>query len=115
MIKRLVAVAILVASTTAVAHAGEQTVRLNILNLSCAFCGPIVQWTLETTPGVISVAVTEDYMLTPPVVATVVFDDSLTDVASLIAATTTVGFPATELSPGYEPPTLELGNSRNAK
>lgn len=115
MLRRLAIVALLVASATAVAHAGEQTVRLNIHNMTCAFCGPIVQWALESTRGVISVVVTEDYALTPPVVATVVFDDSLTNIAALIAVTTTLGFPAIELLPGYEPPALELGDGRNAK
>lgn len=98
------------AATASVVHADEQTVALNVQNMTCAGCGPIVEWTLQFTPGVLSVEVIEDYLLSPPVVARVFFDDAITNVETLVAALAAVGFPATPLLPGYVAPALDLGD-----
>ncbi len=94
MIRRtLSALALTLALATGVAQAAEQTVTLNVANATCALCGPIVKGTLERVAGVSAVTVAEADGFSGAV-ATVRFDDSLTTVEALIAATTNAGYPA---------------------
>jgi len=78
---------------TGTAHAAEQTVTLNVANATCALCGPIVKGTLERVAGVSAVTVEEADEFSGAV-ATVRFDDALTNVEALIAATTNAGYPS---------------------
>lgn len=75
-------------------YAAEKTVNLSVENATCALCGPIVRTVLQRVPGVASVDIVENYNVSPPVTATVVFDDQVTDVDALISATTNAGYPS---------------------
>lgn len=85
------------AFSAASTEAAEQTAVLKVANATCALCGPIVKGTLERVAGVKAVTVVEAEDFTGAV-ATVTFDDALTNVAALIAATTNAGYPS-ELAP----------------
>lgn len=76
------------------AQAVERTVVLSVENATCALCGPIVRMSLERVAGVLSVEVVEDYAMSPPVAATIVYDDAATSIDDLIAATTNAGYPS---------------------
>lgn len=71
--------------------AAEQTVTLNVANATCELCGPIVKRALASVPGVLAVDVSE---ATDAAIAKVRFDDSQTNVAALITATTNAGYPS---------------------
>jgi len=73
------------------AFAAEQTVTLNVANATCELCGPIVKRALSNVPGVLDVDVSE---ATGAAIAKVRFDDSQTNVAALITATTNAGYPS---------------------
>ncbi len=73
------------------AVAADRTVKLDVANATCELCGPIVKGALTRVPGVLDVKVAE---AGSAAVATVRFDESRTDVASLIAATTNAGYPS---------------------
>lgn len=88
-----VAAAILAAAISFSAWAGEQTVVLDVQHADCALCGPIVKRSLERVRGVSSVAVSQPNEKAE-IAATVLFDDAVTTVAALIAATTNAGYPA---------------------
>lgn len=75
------------------ASAGEKTVVLNVANATCDLCAPIVKRTLARVGGVKTVQVAEAKADTGAV-ATVTFDDAITNVPALIAATTNAGYPA---------------------
>jgi mercuric ion binding protein len=97
MIHRITSTSLLAFMLAAgVAQAAEQTVTLKVANATCALCGPIVKGTLERVVGVKAVTV-EDADEFSGAIATVSFDDEVTDVAALIAATTNAGYPS-ELS-----------------
>jgi mercuric ion binding protein len=88
---RFAAVLTLVLSTGATAFAAEQTATLEVQNVSCISCAPIVKRSLARVPGVSQVAVSEaDETAT----ATVTFDNARTNVAALVQATTNAGFPS---------------------
>ncbi len=89
-ITRLAALGLLLA-TGAAASAAERTATLEVQNVTCASCAPIVKRTLARVPGVSRVAVTEG---SGTATATVTFDDARTDVAALTQATTNAGFPS---------------------
>lgn len=72
--------------------AAEQSVTLNVANATCELCGPIVKRALSNVPGVLKVDVSE---ATDAAIAKVRFDDSRTNVAALITATTNAGYPST--------------------
>ena len=76
------------------AQAAEKSVVLNVENASCALCAPIVSMSLRRVPGVSAVEVVENYAMSPPVTAKVVFDDAVTNVEELVAATTYQGYPS---------------------
>lgn len=75
------------------AQAAMKTVVLNVDNATCALCGPIVKKTLQRVSGVKSVDFKEADA-TSGAVATVEFDDVVTDVQTLITATTNAGYPS---------------------
>lgn len=85
---------IVAALSPTMAHAQEKTVTLNVENATCALCAPIVRTVLKRVPGVASVKLVENYTLSPPVTATVVFDNAVTNVEALINATTNAGYPS---------------------
>jgi mercuric ion binding protein len=74
-------------------QAAEQTVVLTVRNANCELCAPIVQKTLARVPGVKAAKVVQTDQMADPV-ATVTFDDGVTNVAALIAATTNAGYPS---------------------
>jgi mercuric ion binding protein len=73
------------------AFADPRTVTLDIQNVSCAICAPIVKRTLSRVLGVSRVAVVEhDGTAT----ATVTFDDAKVTPDALVTAATNAGYPA---------------------
>jgi mercuric ion binding protein len=70
------------------ALAVEQTVQLEVANMSCAACAPIVRKTLSAVPGVSKVTVSVDNAS-----AVVTFDAQRTNVEALIKAVTDSGYP----------------------
>lgn len=74
------------------AMAAPRTVTLEVENVSCVSCAPIVKKALSRVPGVSQVTVIEaDGMAT----ATVTFDDEKVTPEALTQATTNAGFPST--------------------
>ena len=71
------------------ALAAERTVNLNVDNMSCPACAPIVKKSLMRIEGVIISDVSAETNT-----ATVTFDDAKTGVAALIDATTNAGYPS---------------------
>jgi len=74
-------------------QAAEKTIVLNVTNANCELCAPIVKKSLARVPGVKTVQVKQAGQMADPV-ATVTFDDAVTNVAALIAATTNAGYPS---------------------
>ena len=74
---------------SSVALAGEQIQTLAVDNMTCASCPFIVKKALTAVDGVKAVDVSLDDQS-----AVVTYDDALTDIATLTAATTNVGFPS---------------------
>ena len=75
--------------TPLAAFAAEQTVTLAVQNMYCAACPHTVKASLEAVPGVAKVAVSYRDKT-----AIVTYDDSKTDVKTLINATTDAGYPS---------------------
>ncbi|MEQ1531706.1 MAG: cation transporter, partial [Methylococcales bacterium] len=69
----------------------QQTVTLNIQNMTCSLCTFTIKKALQKVDGVQQVTV--DYGSKS---ATVIYDGKKTDSAALIKATTEVGYPATD-------------------
>jgi len=69
--------------------AAERTAILNVDNMSCPTCAPIVKKSLMRIEGVIILDVSAETNT-----ATVTFDDAKTSVAALIDATTNAGYPS---------------------
>ena len=94
MIRRIVAAAALsLMLSPAAVRAAERTIVLNVDNATCELCAPIVQKTLAGVAGVKTVKISEANEMSGAV-ATITFDDSLTNVPSLVAATTNAGYPS---------------------
>lgn len=74
---------------TSAVLAAAKTITLNINNMSCASCAPIVKKSLERVSGVTKVAVSRQLDT-----ATVTYDDAKANVEALIAATTNAGYPS---------------------
>lgn len=74
-------------------QAAEKTVVLNVDNATCELCAPIVKKTLARVSGVKAVQVAEANA-DSGAVATVTFDDAVTTVPALVAATTKAGYPS---------------------
>jgi mercuric ion binding protein len=73
------------------ARAAERVVTLDVDNVTCTLCGPIVKRALGRVPGVRRVDISEEG---GRATARVTFDDSRTTVAALIEATTNAGYPS---------------------
>lgn len=87
--KRLVPFAVLAGlSGSGTVWAAEQTVQLEVGNMSCAACAPIVRKTLSAVPGVTKVTVSVEKAS-----AIVTFDDQKANVGALIAAVSDAGYP----------------------
>ena len=84
----LVAAALLLAGA---AGAAERIVTLDVENVSCVTCAPIVKRTLSKLSGVSRVVILEKG---GAAVATVTFDDQQVTPEALVVATTNVGFPS---------------------
>ena len=87
----LAASALLLAGSALAALAAERTVTLDVDNVSCATCAPIVKRTLARMPGVSRVDVAEQ---AGAAVAIVTFDDARVTADALTVATTNAGYPA---------------------
>ncbi len=74
-------------------QAAETTVVLKVEKADCALCAPIVKRTISKVMGVKTVSVAEANA-DSPAVATVTFDDAVTSIPTLIAATTNAGYPS---------------------
>ena len=74
------------------AQAAEKTIVLNIKNADCVLCPPIVKTSLSRVPGVKAVEIKQADQMAP-FLATVTFDDEVTNVSALVAAPTNAGYP----------------------
>jgi mercuric ion binding protein len=72
--------------------AGQRITTLNVVNVSCATCAPIVKAALSRIRGVVNVSVEE--RAGASATARVVHDPRLVAPSALAAAVTEVGFPA---------------------
>ena len=86
---KLLASLALATLVAAPAWAAPQTVTLAVSKMTCAACPITVKTALSRVPGVTEVTVSYETKQ-----ATVVFDDTQTNVAALTRATTDVGFPS---------------------
>jgi mercuric ion binding protein len=94
MIRHFVAAAALaLALSPWTTQAAEKTVVLSVTNANCELCAPIVKKSLARVKGVKAVQVKQADQMADPV-ATVTFDDAVTGVSALIAATTNAGYPS---------------------
>jgi mercuric ion binding protein len=93
MIRKIALATLILAVSAWSVAAAEKTVVLNVDNANCALCAPIVKMTLQKVPGVKTAEVAEAHAPTPAV-ATVTFDDAVTDVQALVTATTNAGYPS---------------------
>lgn len=93
-IRRIAAASVLaIAFSAGIAQAEPRTIVLNVDNATCALCGPIVKMTLQQVAGVNAVDLKEADAMSGAI-ATVEFDDAVTNVQALIAATTNAGYPS---------------------
>lgn len=93
-IRRIAAASVLaIAFSAGIAQAEPRTIVLNVDNATCALCGPIVKMTLQRVAGVNAVDLKEADAMSGAM-ATVEFDDAVTNVQALIAATTNAGYPS---------------------
>lgn len=76
------------AGTTVALPNQQQTVTLNIENMTCSMCTVTIKKALQKVEGVQKVAVDDDAKT-----AVVIFDSHKTDSAALIKATTDAGYP----------------------
>lgn len=74
-------------------QAAEKTIVLKVDKANCALCAPIVKRTISKVIGVKTVNVVEANA-DSPAMATVTFDDAVTGIPTLIAATTNAGYPS---------------------
>jgi mercuric ion binding protein len=94
MIRHLAIAAVLaLALSPLAARAAEKTIVLSVTNANCELCAPIVKRTLARVKGVKTADVKQAGQMADPV-ATVTFDDAVTNVDTLIAATTNAGYPS---------------------
>lgn len=82
------------AETTVAPPNQQQTVTLNIENMSCAMCTVTIKKALQKVDGVQQVTVEYDSKT-----AVVTFDGIKTDSTALIKATTDAGYPGTLVIP----------------
>lgn len=86
-------VAVAVMLSPLAAQAGERTVVLSVDNATCELCAPIVKKALSRISVVKAVQVKEASAMSGAV-ATVTFDDAVTNVPALVTATTNAGYPS---------------------
>lgn len=79
--------AAVLASSPAVA--ADRRVTLAVDNMTCVTCVPTVRSSLSRVAGVRRVEVSAEART-----ATVIYDDRMTNVAALVAATTNAGYPS---------------------
>lgn len=89
LVRMAMAAAMMLAAGSA--FAAERTIVLEVENVTCALCGPIVKKTLSRLPGVSAVEVVEG---PGAATATVTFDDAKVTVEALYGATTNAGYPS---------------------
>lgn len=82
------------AETTVAQPSRQQTVTLNIENMTCSMCTVTIKKALQKVKGV--QAVTVDY---DSKTATITFDGQKTDSVALIKATTEAGYPGSLTTP----------------
>lgn len=87
-------IAIALSLATHVASAGEKTVKLDIQNMTCALCPITVSTAIQGVKGVSSVDV--DFAKKT---ATVVFDDAMSNVDTVVQASANAGYPASLTEP----------------
>ncbi|MGH8522804.1 MAG: cation transporter [Gammaproteobacteria bacterium] len=87
--RKLAHIILLTALVPDLALAAERTVILNVDNMTCPACAPIVKKSLLRIEGVVISDVSAETNT-----ATVTFDDAKTGVAALIDATTNAGYPS---------------------
>jgi periplasmic mercuric ion binding protein len=75
------------------AHAADKAIVLDVENANCELCPPIVRQSLLRVPGVKDVKTSQAARMAD-FLATVTFDDMVTDASMLIAATTNSGYPS---------------------
>ncbi len=75
------------------AQAARQSVQLSVPGMDCALCPITVKKALSRVKGVEQVQVDYDKRL-----ASVIFDEALTDVAALTRATRDAGYPSTPVA-----------------
>ena len=90
MMKYVIVLFILALGLSGSALAEQQTVTLAVAKMTCALCPFTVSKAIENVEGVTSVDV--DYASKT---AEVTFDDTVTDVNTVAAASTNAGYPAT--------------------
>ena len=94
MIRHIAAAVVLAVMLSPLAvQAAEKTIVLNVKNANCELCAPIVKRSLAQVKGVKAVQVKQADRMADPV-ATVTFDDAVTNPSALIAATTNAGYPS---------------------
>jgi mercuric ion binding protein len=93
MFRNIAAAALMLAMSSWSVDAADKTVVLNVDKADCTLCAPIVRITLQRVPGVKIASVAEANAMSPAV-ATVTFDDALTNVQALVTATTNAGYPS---------------------
>ena len=89
MMKHLLASIVLVFGLSVAALADQQTVTLAVEKMTCPLCPFTVSTALEKVEGVSSVDV--DFASKT---AKVTFDDAITDITTVAAASTNAGYPA---------------------
>ncbi|QPK61641.1 cation transporter [Methylomonas sp. LL1] len=82
------------AETTVTQPNRQQTVTLDIDNMTCAMCTVTIKKALQKVEGVQEVTVDYDSKT-----ATITFDNQKTDSAALIKATTDAGYPGSLATP----------------
>ena len=90
MMKHVVVFFALTLGLSGSALAEQQTVTLAVEKMTCALCPFTVSKAIESVDGVKSVDVDYDSKT-----AEVTFDDAITDVNTVAAASTNAGYPAT--------------------
>ncbi|MBX9717247.1 MAG: cation transporter [Microbacteriaceae bacterium] len=73
------------------ATAAPRNVKLEVENVTCVSCAPMVKRTLARVPGVSQVGVIERGGIA---MATVTYDDEKVTTDALVAATTNAGYPS---------------------
>ena len=90
--KNLVAsiLSVMIASASSAAVAAERTIKLSVPDMTCASCPYMVKQAISAVDGIKSVEATmEDRS------ATVIFEDTVTNLEAIQQATAGIGYPST--------------------